>query len=170
MLLIKHLPIFEGQFTANRLSPIGLLLYKDGSMYFGQHSHLKKHGIGMLKYINENTEQGTWHHDRLHGSVCKVFIASSKSIYFGPVIMDRIKGIGAEYDGPRDEVYEGPFIGGKRHGTGIVCSRDGSMRQVAFQENLKSGNSTELPRLNPEQTKQVFQSIIDPESLVRMLH
>ena len=88
---------------------MGLLLYPDGGIYYGQHEQLARMGIGKLIEFNGSFQEGTWEGDKLTGSSCRVFDVDSGDLYSGPIVDGKRTGQGRLFDAVADEVYEGDF-------------------------------------------------------------
>ena len=47
-LLMPNMLIYQGKFTEGRTSPLGMILYPSGDIYYGQHNQFLKDGMGKL--------------------------------------------------------------------------------------------------------------------------
>jgi len=53
-LMLPNMVIYQGSFIKGKTSAIGIMLYPNGNIYYGQHSQFIKNGVGKIIEINGN--------------------------------------------------------------------------------------------------------------------
>jgi hypothetical protein len=67
-LLMSNSIIYEGRFVKGKTSPIGMLLYPNGDIYYGQISMFQKDGYGKLIKISGGFMEGFWESEKFTGN------------------------------------------------------------------------------------------------------
>jgi len=152
--------IYQGKFTQGKTHPIGMLLYPDGGIYYGQQNQFEgrfcKEGLGKMIEYNGSYREGTWEQDKLNGPNCRHYDDQTGNLYVGPMDDGRKSGKGRLYDAERDEVYEGDFENDTRSGQGKIYRRNGEVLHGDFRHNVMEGAFDLLCTLSKEEVKKVF--------------
>ena len=164
-LLMPSMVIYQGKFTQGKTSPIGMLLYPDGDIYYGQHNQFVKEGIGKLIQFSGGFLEGTWEQDKLSGPNCRVYDEETGDLYVGPMEEGKRSGKGRLYDAARDEVYEGDFENNSKQGEGKVYRRNGEVLRGDFRHNSMEGTFQLLDTLSKADVERVFNNARKPSEL-----
>jgi len=155
---MSNMTIYEGEFFRGKTTPMGMLLYPSGDIYFGQQSQFMKHGYGKLIKLCGSFSEGTWEEDKLSGKCCRIYEEATGNIYVGPIEENKKRGWGRLYDGTLDEVYEGEFENNKKSGEGRIIKRNGQVLKGSFHNNFLDGNITKEQISSKRQIDVIFEN------------
>jgi hypothetical protein len=111
---------YIGQRQGNTLEGRGMLLAPGGdTLYIGQFTENKKHGLGRYYFSAGNIYSGEWRDNHMHGRGEMKFYTGDR--YVGSWFDDRRHGQGAYYFAEGGS-YEGQFFEDKRHGQGTLTT------------------------------------------------
>lgn len=52
--------IYQGEFRQGKTRPVGMILYPNGDIYYGQQKNFQKNGVGKLIEITGGFKEGSW--------------------------------------------------------------------------------------------------------------
>jgi len=145
----------------NKTSPIGMLLYPDGSIYVGQMTQFVKQGVGKVIEYSGGFKEGRWENEKLSGPNCRIYNHESGDFYQGPVEEGKRNGRGRLYDADRDEVYDGEFENDKKQGVGMIYKRNGQVMKGDFRNNCMEGPFENVYKADAKELKDVFDKAIN---------
>lgn len=154
---------FRSKKQTNEWQGLGVMQYKDGSVYQGFTLNKKFNGRGRLTHASGDIYQGDWKDGKAHGK--GVYVSKDTgTLYDGDWVQDEQHGHGIElfkfgsvrYEGEYREgaktgrgkfttatghVYEGEFVDGKFHGKGQYYNAEKKRTYIGtFQNNqLRKG-------------------------------
>lgn len=103
----------DGQYKAE-------LIWFDDAVYRGETAFIKdkkmRHGLGVMFYHNGRVYEGFWTKDKRSGKGYERF--SNGDLYIGDYVKGRPQGKGKRVWAETQEVYEGEWYQGMRHGIG----------------------------------------------------
>lgn len=155
-LMTPDMLIYQGRFEKGRTCNVGMILYENGDVYYGQLRQTERHGYGKLIQYNGGFKEGCWEQDKLSGKQCRIFDATSGDIYIGPIEEDKKVGRGIYYDKERDEVYEGDYENDKRQGEGTLFRRNGEVLKGDFRNNYMEGSFDKVVVYTQAQINKIF--------------
>lgn len=79
--MLPNMVIYQGKISHGKTSAIGLLMYPNGSIFFGQHQQFIRSGVGKVIEINGSFQEGTWENDKLSGPHCRMFNNTTNECY-----------------------------------------------------------------------------------------
>lgn len=156
VLLSPTMIIYQGHFARNKTCPIGLLLYSNGSIYYGQHQQFVRNGVGKNIDFNGSIHEGSWENDKLSGPSCRIYDNNTNECYTGSVSDGKKMGSGILYDPDRDEVYDGNFEMNKRSGEGMIYKRNGHVLKGEFRNNYMEGQFENIMKISQSQVAKIF--------------
>ena len=136
--------IYKGRFTNGITHPVGLLLYPEGDIYFGQMKDFLKHGMGKQFFCNGSHYEGTWDQDKMTATQCKFYDSQNGNYYIGSIENSKKNGKGKFFDAEKNEIYEGSFQNDKKQGEGLVYKRNRQVIKGEFRNDFMEGGSTVL--------------------------
>ena len=75
--------IYKGKFTNGKTNTVGMIMYQNGDIYYGQLKQMVKNGVGKLIQFNGGFLEGTWDQDKLNGMNCRIYDANSGDLFVG---------------------------------------------------------------------------------------
>ena len=61
----QNMIIYQGVFREGKTATVGMLLYPEGDIYYGQMRQMARHGLGKLIKANGSFSEGSWDNDKL---------------------------------------------------------------------------------------------------------
>ena len=111
---MSNMLIYQGKFNFGKTAPIGMLLYPNGDVYYGQINKFMKDGYGKLVRLQGGFQEGKWEQEKFTGEEQRIFSDHNRNIYIGPTVDGKMQGEGKQYDAQKDEVYVGSFTNDRR--------------------------------------------------------
>lgn len=116
---------------------LGMLIYKDGSVYEGEWHEGKRHGHGRLVSTNGSSYVGEWRCDKSSGY--GVFASQQGYKYEGDWLEEAQHGKGMETWQSSGARFVGDYLNSKKHGKGRFEWADGSYYEGDFLEGIFHG-------------------------------
>jgi len=154
--MMANMAIYQGKICQNKTTPMSLLLYPSGDIYYGQHSQFVKHGVGKLIKHSGGFYECSWDMDKYTGKTARIYDDQTGDLFVGSLEDGKKNGKGRLYDAERDEVYEGEFENDKRQGEGVIYKRNGEVCKGDFRQNFMEGPFELVATHNKSQTEKVF--------------
>lgn len=161
---LSHRSIHQSE--ATQRNQIGRWVYADGSVYEGEVRNNKRHGKGVLTFINHAVYEGEWFDGQMQGYGCLNY-PDGRLGYQGSFWKDQFHGKGILYnetpaegfDGPFNyedftqlgdnwTMYDGEFEYDKKHGKGILSLVNGEKYEGEFANDTVHGRGTFLTKNN----------------------
>ncbi|KAL4505962.1 hypothetical protein ABPG72_013723 [Tetrahymena utriculariae] len=130
---------YEGDFYLNKKHGIGLMTYVEkNETYYGQWENGKKHGEGIYTYNNKDTYSGWWAFGKKHGKGTYVYAATNQRI---EGTWEENKCIEGRWILPNGNYFEGKFENNKPSGNGKWYFKNGNIitgdfKQEAFEDEV----------------------------------
>lgn len=119
---------YDGDLDANgRKHGRGILRYVDGNVYEGTFLAGQRHGYGILRYANGDIYEGQWRNGKKEGQA-KFIFKSTGDIYDGSWVADKRQGHGV-YVYADNSVYEGTFLNNRKNGHGKFSYPSGEVHE-----------------------------------------
>lgn len=142
----------------------GIYTYANGSQYIGEWRNNQRQGIGITVDTNGSQELGVWERDKLVIGGIDIECTFNRSYLQSGVKKETIKfkngncyegewhafkmhGFGkllTILDSGAQEVFEGEFAQGKKHGKGMVKNPEGTIFGVWFEDELRIPTTKEM--------------------------
>ena len=117
----------------------GFEVYQNKNIYFGSFKDNRRHGQGNLyKVSTGEVFKGEWYQGMKHG-FCEWKICDSLFKFSGMWKNNRPEGYG-KLTTHKGDAYEGNFIYGKKHGTGVEVFTDGGSYIGNYKNGLPEGH------------------------------
>ena len=65
--MMANMVIYQGKIIQNKTTPMSLLLYPSGDVYYGQHTQFIKNGVGKLIKHSGGFYECSWEMDKYTG-------------------------------------------------------------------------------------------------------
>ena len=124
----------------------------DEGKYIGEIKNNKRHGQGILYYINEAKYEGEWKDNKRNGK--GTFTYANGETYTGEYKDDKMHGLGT-FHMCTGCIYEGEYKDNVRDGQGTFSWPDGENYKGEFKKNLFNGQGTYTTK-EGEVTKGLF--------------